>query len=185
MVLFLSCEKASLYMKNSILTAIIVCEDNLTAQKAVDKLQADGVSAIAAGRAVQAIKRFQVVGELPRTVPEKDWTQALFQTLMGEIVAEEQLREALDALNEPYIILDNIETDPSVSIQNMVEGKGAENLFSAIIEVSNIRTELTEQAAAKEPESDEGRDKALARAEALSTVLDFAKKSLAMVLMGQ
>lgn len=172
-------------MKNSVLTAIVVCEDSDAAQESAAKLQANGVRAVAAGRAVQATKEFQVVGELPNTAPKKEWTQALFQTLLVEIDAEDQLRKALDTLNEPYIILDNIETDPSVSIQNMVEGRGAEHLFSAIVEVSNILTATAEQSLTEETESGKPTGAAQKQMEALSTVLDFAKKSLAMALLGQ
>ena len=51
------------------------------------------------------------MGELPNTAPKEDRNQALIKTLMGEIEAEEQLREALNMLGAPYIIFDDVQID--------------------------------------------------------------------------
>lgn len=173
-------------MKNSILTAIVVCEDSIQAQEFAEQLQSDGIRAVANGRAIQATTEFQVVGELPTTAPEGDRSRALIQTLMKEIEEEDKLRESLNALDAPYIILDDNETDTSISIQNMVEGQGVEHLFSAIVEVSKVRNNLTEQFLMAQTLTEHGEDIEQGRkqAEALSTVLSFAKKALALVLSG-
>lgn len=174
-------------MENAALTAIMIFADEETAGRAAVYLHTLGISAANVGRAVQATKRYQVVGDLPNTAPKKDCEKALFETLMGEIKAEEEFKNILEPMDATYIIMNDMETDPTISIRDMVTACGVNGLFSAIVETTVLSHDLTSEMMDLF-ESGEDSDK-VQRIEkqisALSMVLNFSRKVLFQALIGQ
>lgn len=171
-------------MKNYALTAIVACADETTARQINNQLHTANICSSRIGRIVRVAKKFQVVGELSDTAPEKARKNALFQTLIEEINAEDEFRSILDTLSAPYLILEEIEAEQNTSIQEIAFSCGVESLFFSVSQLYELRSRLLDMSLERpdEEKNSKKRDLLVQYAGSLNIVISFAKKTLVWAL---
>jgi hypothetical protein len=166
-------------MRSTFLTALISCKDEDNAKKLASHLKEHGLTASYAGRAVQAVKKYNI----PALTPQSE-----FHVFAAHSNAMNELSDILLPLEVPFIILDDTETDPNISMQDIVESCGTDNLFNAIFDMECFCGELAMQGMGlEEPRGEPAEEQQviLQHVSALTTIMSLAKKALADSLMGK
>lgn len=97
---------------------------------------------------------------------EKAAKRALKDEISGNIQFLDKLETCLKALNRPYVVIDEIESDPDLRIAELRDMQGKDSVLTAIYKLEELRTSLIGDRNSRE------------YAIAIGEVLPFVKKAL-------
>lgn len=160
--------------------ALILCDSLSDAQDTARLLQAQGLTATAAGHGVQVSRQFTLREEGPKCSPQ--WEVALMNAIIDEIDAEEKVRSAVKVIGKPYVLLDEVDADSSISLNERLEGLGDREAFANIASVEYLQTRMLDAVDLDDPQS---LQEIMQYHAALNVVLSIAKKALIQKLSSE
>lgn len=102
--------------------------------------------------------------------------------IIDEIGAEEMIRDAMKEIEKPYVLLDEVDADSSISLNERLDGLGDREAFANIASVEHLQTRMLD---AVDLDDKQSLQEIIQYRTALNVVLSIAKKALMQKLSSE